>query len=262
MPTLILPPRFTEDTNLMWKAALDAGWEVERLSGWRPPAELRAAEAVLYGEPLFAAVVSDGLGLALLEPTFSWLTTLAETWTRRWIRFTTLAEAREQPGPAFIKPADDKCFATRVYPSGGELPDHASLSAATPVLVAEPVVWEVEFRCFVLERTLATSSVSLRGGELARNDDGSWAADEDETRQAQRFVTDLLADPEVRIPPAVVIDVGRIRGRGWAVVEANAAWGSGVYGCQPSRVLDVLRRASIPRGSLTATDAAWVPVRT
>jgi hypothetical protein len=65
------------------------------------------------------------------------------------------------------------------------------------------------------------------------------------------------ADKDVALPPAVVLDVGLIAGRGWAVVEPNAAWGSGVYGCDPAAVLPVLRRASIPRDGLTDADARW-----
>jgi hypothetical protein len=30
-----------------------------------------------------------------------------------------------------------------------------------------------------------------------------------------------------------------------AIVEQNAAWGSGLYGCDPIRVLEVLRYASV-----------------
>jgi hypothetical protein len=67
----------------------------------------------------------------------------------------------------------------------------------------------------------------------------------------------VLADQEVALPVAVVLDVGLIAGKGWAVVEANAAWGSGIYGCDPAAVLPVLRRASIPRAALTDADARW-----
>lgn len=48
------------------------------------------------------------------------------------------------------------------------------------------------------------------------------------------------------LPRAAVIDVGVIAGRGWAVVEQNAAWGSGIYGCDPQQVLEVLRHAATP----------------
>jgi hypothetical protein len=39
------------------------------------------------------------------------------------------------------------------------------------------------------------------------------------------------------------MDVGVIQHRGWAVVELNAAWGAGIYGCDPDEVLEVVRCA-------------------
>jgi hypothetical protein len=262
MPTLVLPPRFTDDTNLVRKAAIEAGWEVERLSGWRASPELRHSDPVLYGEPLFAAVVADALGLTLLEPPFNWLTTLSDSWTRRHIRFTTLADAKRESSRMFIKPADDKCFPARVYQSGLELPSIDVLPDQTPVLVSEPVRWGVEFRCFVMDRQLHTHSIYSRDGLLAQREDGSWDAANAENEQAERFIADFLADERVSIPPATVIDVGIIADRGWAVVESNPAWGSGIYGCEPKSVLSVIRRACVQRDRLNATDAEWVPVRT
>lgn len=50
MTTLVLPPRYTPDSNVLWKAAVEAGWSVERLAGWRPPESLVGQNIVLYGE--------------------------------------------------------------------------------------------------------------------------------------------------------------------------------------------------------------------
>jgi hypothetical protein len=44
----------------------------------------------------------------------------------------------------------------------------------------------------------------------------------------------------------VVVDVGFIRDRGWAVIEQNAAWGAGIYECDPLQVLEVLRAVTAP----------------
>jgi len=46
------------------------------------------------------------------------------------------------------------------------------------------------------------------------------------------------------LPKAAVIDVGWITGKGWAVVEQNAAWGAGIYACDPEEYLKVIRHAS------------------
>ena len=73
MPTLVLPPRITPDTEAMFAAAQAAGWEVLRLDGWRVPARLKGRDVVLYGEPLFADVVAPSLRVALLQAPFDWL---------------------------------------------------------------------------------------------------------------------------------------------------------------------------------------------
>ena len=52
-------------------------------------------------------------------------------------------------------------------------------------------------------------------------------------RDAVRFARSVLEDPTVELPPAVTLDVGRIASRGWAVIETNPAWASGLYGCDP-----------------------------
>jgi hypothetical protein len=79
-----------------------------------------------------------------------------------------------------------------------------------------------------------------------------------ETTEAEHYIHSMLLDHVVRLPPAVVVDIGRIAGRGWAIIEANAAWGSGLYGCDPDRVLAVLRCASLKQDAVTANERAWL----
>lgn len=239
MPTLILTPRFTDDSQLLWRAALEAGWHVERLHGWRVPDELRTvSEPVLYVEGLMAPMIAREFGLILREPPQDWLPRLPEEYRWREIQLMTLGQARQLRQPMFCKPPNDKSFPARVY-GGDELPDY--LPDSQPVLVAEPVNWLEEFRCFLLDRRVVTFSLYLRHGEVQKEQ--GYYAPEEEQAQALRYVDQLLTDERVQLPRAVVLDVGRIQDRGWAVVELNAAWGSGIYGCEPRQVLPVLRLA-------------------
>jgi len=68
----------------------------------------------------------------------------------------------------------------------------------------------------------------------------------------------VLANADLSIPPAFVMDVGIIADRGWAVIEANAAWGSGLYGCDPAEVLRVVRRACVAKGQVQLSDKQWL----
>jgi hypothetical protein len=70
----------------------------------------------------------------------------------------------------------------------------------------------------------------------------------EEDRYPHDFVNDLLHDMEYHdmgdlITVPSVIDVGRIKGKGWAIIETNQAWASGLYGCGPMQVLKVLAQA-------------------
>jgi hypothetical protein len=242
MPTLILTPRFSSDSQALWRAAGQLGWGVERLSSWRVPDELRSVpEPVLYLEALFGPTLAEQFGLRLLEPPVDWLPQLPEEYRKRRVALTTFGAARLLTEPAFIKPPNDKSFLASVC-TGPELPH--GYDEDSPVLVAEVVTWEKEFRCFVLDRQPRTLSVYLRGGELQREQ--GFAASEAELAEAESFVRTVLGDARVDLPRAAVLDVGVIAGRGWAVVEQNAAWGSGLYGCDPGQVLEVLRHAAVP----------------
>ncbi len=260
MPVLILSPRYTADSNALWKAAIQAGWQVERLQTRQPSSYLKDMNPVLYGEGLFIAVIVEVLELAPLEPTFCWLTELSEHYRKREIQCTTLKMARAQKMPAFIKPAVGKSFDAKIYLSGSDLPIQDVFSEDMPVLISEPVAWEIEFRCFICERNLITYSPYLRTGQFL--EDSGWAATPDEIAGATEFCKLLLSDISVMLPPAIVIDIGYITNRGWAVVEANPAWASGLYGCDPSLVLGVLEKAVVPLGALTDRDKHWVVDKT
>jgi hypothetical protein len=242
MPTLILTPRFTEDAQSLWRAANHLGWNVERLQNWRVPDRLlQVSEPVLYLEALFGQTLAAQFGLRLLEPAIDWLPLLPEEFRKRQVSLTTLGACRQMTESAFIKPPNDKSFPAKVY-TGSELP--AEYDDDTPVLVAQVVAWEKEFRCFILDRQIRTISVYLRNGELQR--DREFAATAAESIEVESFVRRILADDRIDLDRTAVLDVGVIADRGWAIVEQNAAWGSGIYGCDPVRVLEVLRWTAIP----------------
>lgn len=261
MPVLLLPPRYSDDSNNLRRVALAEGWEVERLQRWRLPQGLDVADVVVYGEPLFCEYVAQELSLALLEPPFDWPAQLPAHLARREITYMTLAEARSIEKTSFVKPAEEKSFPAKVYANGAAIPHLRGISEECTVLVATPVVWEVEFRCFVCEGKVETLSPYIRNGDLAQAEDGSWPSSAQEQEDALAFAQRVLDDPAISLPPAVVLDVGLIQEEGWAVVETNAAWASGLCGSSPSAVLRVLRHACKPHHSLSPHDKAWLPQR-
>lgn len=238
--TLLLSARPTEDNQALWRAAIGRGWEVVRAKGILLP-EIDDAEIVIYIESLFAPTIAQLLGRQLRDLPEDWLPQLPWKFRSRKVRLTTLGEARSLSTPAFVKPPNDKSFAAQVFPSGESLPTEYEDDMA--VLVVDPVAWESEFRCFCLDGKVVTLSPYLRSGKHAGLTDYQFTPAEQ--AEVIRFTESVLASTIESTPRAVVIDVGQITGKGWAVVEANAAWGSGIYGCDPDLVLDVLRYATI-----------------
>jgi hypothetical protein len=108
-------------------------------------------------------------------------------------------------------------------------------------LIAEPVRWRIEFRCFVRDRSVLTLSPYLRDGIFLEKE--GFDALPEEFDSASAFADRLLSDSEIDLPSAVVLDIGLIDERDWAVIELNPAYSSGIYGCDPDAVLTVVEGA-------------------
>jgi hypothetical protein len=241
MPTLILSPRYSDDSIKLRRAAISLGWDVMRLADWRCPEDFEPEEPVLFAEPLFNEAVAEQLGLILIVPPEDFLIRLPDEFVGRRVELMTTAEARMLPGPSFLKPPNCKTFPAKVYSSGAELPE---MSGEDPVLTSDPVEWLAEFRFFVRDRKVHAWSPYWLDGALARNGD-HWIVEPDMAAATRGLMDRLLADPRMELPAALVIDAGIIRGVGPAVVEANEASGAGFYGCDPRGVLEVLRVATV-----------------
>ncbi len=241
MPTLILSPRYSDDSIKLRRAAIALGWDVMRLASWRCPDDFEPEDPVLFAEPLFNAAVAEQLGLTVIEPPEDFLIKLPREYVGRGVRLMTAAEARTLPGPVFLKPPNRKTFPANVYTSGAELPE---MPHDDPILASEQVEWAAEFRFFVRDRRVHAWSPYWLAGALARNGD-EWVVDPKMAADTSGLVDRLLTDRRVDLPAALVIDAGVIRDVGPAVIEANEASGAGIYGCDPRDVLEVLRAATL-----------------
>jgi hypothetical protein len=124
--------------------------------------------------------------------------------------------------------------------------------------VADPVEWLAEFRCFVLEGRVVASSPYLSFGKPFWRAWGQGGEKAVPSGDALAVCGRLLVIRSPALPPAFVVDVGLIDGCGWAVVEFNPAWCSGMLGADPAKVLGVLERACQDADSIDAIDAPWV----
>ena len=146
-------------------------------------------------------------------------------------------------GPAFAKPAEVKLTGApaQVYPTAAAFDQEAracGMVDASWVMVCDPVRFDAEFRCFVRRdgdgrQQVVACSAYLVGGVTW--DAWASASDAPDAAEATAFASAVLASG-VPGPSGWVLDVGLVSGE-WAVVEANAAWSSSPYHCDPRGVV-------------------------
>ncbi|QTA32664.1 ATP-grasp domain, R2K clade family 2 [Streptomyces sp. CA-256286] len=186
---------------------------------------LRAGAVHLHAGPTFADAVAPALGVAPLEAPADWLARLPYAFTRREIRALPIGEAYLLRRPAFIKSPNDKSISALVYADGSRLPGPDAVDPQTVVLVSDVMTFAAEYRLHLLDGAVHTGSRYAAGGRLRLGPP---------TPDALAFGRDLLAAARQTLPSAIVVDVGVDDEGRWAVVEANAAWGSGCY--EPIRI--------------------------
>jgi hypothetical protein len=223
-------------------AAREKGWDVlPAPSSWRLDEDLikSGVKGVPYGSQTFCEVISQQMGWTLKANQFDWLAKLPQTYLKRKVDFMTLGEAKRLTEIKFIKPADDKVFLAGIYPPG-TLVVNVAVPDDTPTLVSEIVEFDLEYRCFVDGDKVTTWSNYICYDNIA--DPRYWSmVDLSEEHLPNEFVETLMWEDLKTMPS--VIDVGRIKGKGLAIIETNQAWASGIYGCDPSGVLEVLEKS-------------------
>lgn len=248
MPSLILSSRYTTDSQILREAARQRGWETLRLDGrqlpeWFDPPDDQIA--MFYTAP-HAFEIASQLDRALVGCPSDWTISLPQELISREIRQTTLAEALTISTPQFVKHSLSKAFPAAVYSAESLAEATHKIQPTSLVHVGEPVTFDVEYRCFVYDRSVATISPYRRFGNVLADHTDTLGHTAGERDSAMEFAESVLGCDEVSCPPALVLDVGLIAGRGWAVVEFNECWASGIYTCDPGCVLDTLVHACVP----------------
>jgi len=217
----------------VWSAA---GGEVLRLGRFWDPPPIDPRRARVYGADAFCHVVAQKLGLALVSPPDDLLLRLPPAVTRRALHGVTLADAATLAFPSFVKSFVPKLIRSRVYGSVDELlTESHGLPPTTELIVSEVVEFSVEARAWILDGQVLSIACYEGTSDLA---------------DARALAATIARDPAMVSP--CVVDVGLISARahadradlGWAAIEANAAWGSGLNGCDPLAAAACIARAS------------------
>ncbi len=261
MTTLVLSTWSLPASKALANAAGQEGWRTFAYDE-RPDIE-PFGKVVFYGGTNQALTIAMRFHLALLEPPFDLLARLPLEFRCRVVEYSHFGNLGSLKGRTFIKPADalNKSFDAGIYTSTRDIRFPKAVVTDSPVLLAEPVEWSAEYRCFIRNGVVAAWSPYLSFGRPAWKPFDKGTLAQEVPRNLSSFCDRLFSRSGLSFPPAFVIDIGLIDERGWAVVEFNPAWCSGVLGADPREVLGVLERACQDKRRLSEADRHWMVKR-
>lgn len=181
-----------------------------------------------------------GLAGDLAAPGQSWLSTVDPELTGRQIVTGRLSEMPEGK-LLFAKPAEAKidamiagkytAAAVRLICETERVPENTLFQWTENVLSINH-----EHRFYVCNGEIRTGSPYLIDGIVYHDD--MISPYYDQALKAAKEAVHVLGDNQ---PPAYTLDMGRNEVTGeWIIIEANPAWSSGIYGCDPVEVINVL----------------------
>ncbi len=234
---LIVSPRYTED-SIALANVLNGNWEPYRFSSWRIPENFtyEAGKLAIYSGSLFVQAINEKLNIPLVDPAYDFLCQLPKHLVKRNIELKRVKDLWSSYKGYFIKPVDEKIFPAQVYEDSTKIPGLDLLDIDSEVLIADPVEWTSEIRNFVYDGRVATDSYYRQGDQAVFKVPGSTE------RHHIEEIMSVLRCSTVDLS-AVVVDIGHIKGRGWAVIEANPAWASGLYACDARRAFEVIKKS-------------------
>lgn len=225
---LVIPTKPDSERDAVASAWELAGGTVERLERFWEPPPLPRERVRLYGPDTFALVVAQKLEIEVAEPDPYAVVKCPGELLGRTVSVERLANAAGFSYPCFLKPVVPKQFGARVFVSHEELEaETQGLEDTTEVLRSEVVTITAEARSFVLDGVVQSCSLYEGTGDV------DVAA-----KTCERVAM------AVDFPRASVLDVGLLENGDWVFIEANAAWGAGLNGCDAHQVLACIATAS------------------
>ncbi len=225
---LVIPNKADPERDAVARAWEFSGGMVERIDRFWEPPSLPRERVRLYGPDTFALVVAQKLGIELAEPDPYAVVKCPAELLGRAVSVERLADAAGFSYPCFLKPVVPKQFGARVFGSGEALrAETRGLDDATELLRSEVVSITAEARSFVLDGVVQSCALYEGTGDV------DVAA-----KTCERVAMAL------ELPRAAVLDVGLLEDGRWVFIEANAAWGAGLNGCDAHQVLACIATAS------------------
>lgn len=231
---LLLHSRYSVDDCDIWRAAIKRGWRTERIGmshielGYKLAGHPNMVR--YYGNMLHIEEIGKYLPCKMLPLDIANLANL-EPWTKRKIelfRCKDIAMPLREAG--FYKATGIKWLESRVYKAGESFeckPDDTIYKQDILDIVSE-------VRTFVINGEIQTASWY----KVEREFDPKPVQTFGPLDELQALTDSLWS--EAKWPNGVVFDFGCLKSGEWIFIEANEAYASGLYYCDPDKCLDTI----------------------
>lgn len=233
---LILDNRREQYGNLMWQIAIKNGWNTFRSVASDDLAEVTKVYNIAryYGNTLHGDYLINA-PFKLHQIPRDYLEQVSKLgFAKRWIKAMKFGDLVQPIQEAvFVKPAYQKYFEARVYK-----PSELIEGAAQPpddIYVQEPIEFFNEYRCFVNKGEILTmSSYRINKQFLCENTEIP--------QQLYEIVQEICTKTQINW--GIVLDFGQTKqdiiDGTYTFIEANEAWASGLYECDPNKCFDCI----------------------
>ncbi len=198
---------------------------------WEPPKLNHNHPITIYGNDTFSLVLAQVLKVELISPNDALIADLQQKWIKRPIQIIRHNALNQLTYPRFIKPVQPKLFQSKVYATLNEAEIALTgINAHEEMITSEVIAIDCEARVFILNNQILDVSLYEGNGEV---------------KKAVGFITDFLINKSIDLPKTYDLDVGYNNSDGWFIIELNATWGAGLNGCNPSKVINAIKAATI-----------------
>jgi len=229
---LLIPDKIDVERDSIAESWKKNGGEVQRIGKfWERPNIDSEKRITIYGVDTFSLVLAQVLGLKLIEPKDELISELDFNWIKRKIEIVKIAEIEKSLFPIFIKPVKPKTFKSKVYFDFDSFTQETKgIEQNEQVIKSNIIKIESEVRAFILNNKILDMGIYEGNSNL---------------ESAREFLTDFLQNHSIDLPESYVIDLGFNQTDKWFVIEFNSSWGAGLNSCNPNKVINGIRKATI-----------------
>ncbi|NHN24683.1 ATP-grasp domain-containing protein [Flavobacterium jejuense] len=229
---LLIPDKIDIERDSVAEIWKNNGGEIKRIGKfWEQPDIDLTKRITIYGIDTFSLVLAQIVGVKLVEPKDEMIGQLDFDWIKRKIDILRIYDVNESLFPAFIKPVKPKTFKSKVYDDFTSfLKEVNGIDQAEKIIKSSIISIESEVRAFILNEEILDMAIYEGNSDLI---------------SARKFLNDFLKIYSIDLPKTYVVDLGYNKVDGWFIIEFNSSWGAGLNLCDPSKIIDAIREATI-----------------